>query len=350
MESKKIKKLEKVNRNSSVRFKKTLLKPSRAPTGQIDRPPRLDDESEVHLLESDLFFGVKGEEVFFDISMLNQFKYITSVEVRKDLSEKVVTVLLESKQLYPKSSWSNFSNELDKKEGSSLKEWAASLRVFGSRYEAFLKEFEALRKENNMQKKLFLYKMRQQSAAKRLYILSTYPAFEMRYRMKKDEIKLTELCINETFLKEVGYSLETFTSTVLVEGLPQFFPRKPLAELNTIRSFMDNYMVNDNETPEIDGELYMKTGYRKKVTLQTLTLVELSDSDLILSFVIFLKTKSLPFGSYEKQPYAPEFLEILKEQDKEKEYLFNTYYGENVQGLHSNTEKVCKIKEISFSK
>jgi len=72
-----------------------------------------------------------------------------------------------------------------------------------------------------MQKKLFLYKMRQQSAAKRLYILSTYPAFEMRYRMKKDEIKLTELCINETFLKEVGYSLETFTSTVLVEGLPQ---------------------------------------------------------------------------------------------------------------------------------
>jgi len=52
MESKKIKKLEKVNRNSSVRFKKTLLKPSRAPTGQIDRPPRLDDESEVHLLES----------------------------------------------------------------------------------------------------------------------------------------------------------------------------------------------------------------------------------------------------------------------------------------------------------
>jgi len=52
MESKKIKKLEKVNRNSSVRFKKSQLKPSRVPVGQIDRPPRLSDDSEVHLLES----------------------------------------------------------------------------------------------------------------------------------------------------------------------------------------------------------------------------------------------------------------------------------------------------------
>lgn len=64
--------------------------------------------------------------------------------------------------------------------------------------------------------------MRQQSAAKRVYMLSTYPSFEMRYRMKKDEVKCTELCFNETMLKEAGYTLENFTSTVLSEGLPQY--------------------------------------------------------------------------------------------------------------------------------
>ena len=72
-----------------------------------------------------------------------------------------------------------------------------------------------------MQKKLNLYKMRQQAAFSRLNVLSSYPAFEMRYRMKKDEIKCTELCFNETFLKEAGYNLEHFTSAVLTEGLPQ---------------------------------------------------------------------------------------------------------------------------------
>jgi hypothetical protein len=26
--------------------------------------------------------------------------------------------------------------------------------------------------------------------------------------------------------------------------------------------------------------------------------------------------------------------------------MFNHYYGENFKGLHSNTDKVCKIKEL----
>jgi len=39
-------------------------------------------------------------------------------------------------------------------------------------------------------------------------------------------------------------------------------------------------------------------------------------------------------------------LEELKNIDKEKEYLLNTYYGEKFQGLYSNTDKVCKIREL----
>jgi len=52
-----------------------------------------------------MFFGVKDDQIHFDLSMLNTFKYITSVEVRKDLSEKIVTILLEPKLQFPVSSW-----------------------------------------------------------------------------------------------------------------------------------------------------------------------------------------------------------------------------------------------------
>ena len=48
---------------------------------------------------------MKDNQIFFDISMMNLFKYITSVEVRKDLSEKIVTLLLEPKIQYPTTSW-----------------------------------------------------------------------------------------------------------------------------------------------------------------------------------------------------------------------------------------------------
>lgn len=349
-ESKKIKKLEKVNKNNAARFKKEKARPSRAKTETIIKPPRAFDESEVYLIESDQFFGIKDGNLFFDLSMLNLFKYITSVEVRKDLAEKVVTLLLEPKQNYPVSSWHTVVNDLDASQSSILQQWTETLKIFGPKYEAFLKEFEALKKENNMQKRLMLYKIRQQAAAKRLFVLSSYPAFEMRYRMKKSEVKLTELCFNETFLKEVGYTLENFTSTVLTEGLPQIFPRSEIQIAIAIhKSFMENYMGNEIETPELEAQLYMKSGYCKKVTFQTVTLVELSEGELILSLVVYYKTKSLPFGSYQVQPYSSEFLDVLRSNDKEKGYLFSTYYGETIQGFHSNTEKVCKIKEISPS-
>jgi len=348
MESKKIKKIQKVNKSSIARFKKSNIRPARAQVGLIKKPPRLFDESEVFVLESDLFFGMKDNQIFFDISMMNLFKYITSVEVRKDMTEKFVTLLLEPKPQYPTTSWRTVVDNFEKISSPSVQEWKESLKAFGSKYESFMADFEGLKKETDMQKKMALYKMRHQAAAKRLYILTTFPALEMRYRMKKDGVKLSELCINETFLKEVGYTIQNFTSTVLNEGLPQFFPRKALSRaIGAVKAFMEQYMVNDVEEPAHPAELLMKTGYRKKVVLQTVELVEISDGDLIMSFVLYIKEKSLPYGSYQIQPFSQDFLEGLQNNDKEKEYLYKTYYGENFQGFHSNTDKVCKIKELS---
>jgi len=141
--------------------------------------------------------------------------------------------------------------------------------------------------------------------------------------------------------------MENFTNTVLTEGIPQFFPPRPIDPTRgTVKTFMEYYMVNETETAPMEGELLMKTGYRKKTIMQTLELVEISEGDLILSFIFYVKEKSLPYGSYQTQPLSEEFLEGLKNNDKEKEYLFKNYYGENLQGFHSNTDKVCKIKEL----
>jgi len=37
----------------------------------------------------------------------------------------------------------------------------------------------------------------------------------------KEDSKLTQISFNETYVEELGYSLEGFASTILQEGLPQ---------------------------------------------------------------------------------------------------------------------------------
>ena len=83
--------------------------------------------------------------------MLNIFKHITSVEVRKDLSEKIVTFKLEPQSCPAVTSWwvlpfSGFDmfsrqtvlEDLEKKETPAVKKWAESIQKFGPQYQNFI--------------------------------------------------------------------------------------------------------------------------------------------------------------------------------------------------------------------
>jgi len=70
-----------------------------------------------------------------------------------------------------------------------------------------------------------LMQIAQQTASKRLFWYSTYPCFELRFRLKESDLKISDMCFNETFIREAGYTLENFPSIVLTEGIPQYYTR-----------------------------------------------------------------------------------------------------------------------------
>lgn len=168
----------------------------------------------------------------------------------------------------------------------------------------------------------------------------------MRFRMKEGTLGIAELCMNETFIREAGYTLDNFPTIILNEGIPQFFPEDSRALINSMKTVMDNFLLNPISIPEQETEFLMKAGYKKKIAFETHVLIETSEDDVVISLILAITKKSIPSEIYEKKEYSEEFLETLKEFDKEKEYLLNIYYGEKFQGVYSNTEKVCKIKDL----
>lgn len=137
-----------------------------------------------------------------------------------------------------------------------------------------------------------LFQMKQRSAYRRFQVLSTYPAFEMRYRLREGQVKFTELCLNETFIKEVGFTVENFTSTVLSEGIPQFFAKTPISTaIGACKAFMEHYMENDTELPPHEAELFMKTGYVTSFTFKPI-LRFLRERKLIFSHLSLLKLQT----------------------------------------------------------
>jgi len=56
---------------------------------------------------------------------------------------------------------------------------------------------------------------------KKKELFENYPCIQTKYRLKNHQNQLTEILINEMFLMDLGYNVESFADTVLSEGIPQ---------------------------------------------------------------------------------------------------------------------------------
>ncbi len=72
------------------------------------------------------------------------------------------------------------------------------------------------------EKKIF-EKVTARSNEKRQKIISSYPCIMLKTCLNRGGFGLTEISVNEKLLVEAGYSIETYSSAVLEEGLRQYF-------------------------------------------------------------------------------------------------------------------------------
>lgn len=75
--------------------------------------------------------------------------------------------------------------------------------------------------ENDPQEKKSLVEHNSKVNKIRENLAKTYPYFEFKSQFKNGKIELTEVLYNEKFIAEMGYSLDTFSTSIFEEGLPR---------------------------------------------------------------------------------------------------------------------------------
>lgn len=120
-------------------------------------------------------------------------------------------------------------------ESTQIRSWSDSVKNFCERYETIIrvilslihqliipKDFEAAESSGLSSDVLKSYKeMSDKTAKMSQNLFKNYPCIEMKSQLKNGQIKLTEMLYSEKFVSELGYSLESFASTVFEEGLPK---------------------------------------------------------------------------------------------------------------------------------
>jgi len=71
------------------------------------------------------------------------------------------------------------------------------------------------------------------------------------------------MTFNEKYINEIGYSIDSFITAILQEGMPRVLPINTTCSAKMLVESFSNFGGNVTETPEIISDLPLKKGFVK---------------------------------------------------------------------------------------
>ena len=108
------------------------------------------------------------------------------------------------------------------------------------------------------------YKIRPEFHKMQNELLNEFPCIFLKSGSIEGKPGISEIILNEDFMKEAGYPLEMFASQVLEEGIPQFMPYENEAQNLILKTMLERYFELgscDYKSPEISTHLFTKDNY-----------------------------------------------------------------------------------------
>jgi len=80
---------------------------------------------------------------------------------------------------------------------------------------------QSRKKTKSDTRKKFYTKVDAQTEDKTKYLFENGPVLQLKFRLRNHHSQLYEIVFGEDFIKELGHTIDSFTTLVLQEGLPQ---------------------------------------------------------------------------------------------------------------------------------
>ena len=182
-----------------------------------------------------------------------------------------------------------------------------------------------------------------------------YSCINFKTKFKNNNMHITEICSNEKYLNELGYSIDNFTLAVLREGVPHLIP---VNNTLTTRVFMEGYqnIENGNEyrTAEFNSSLTIKNGYSRRIRYKVYYLPTFEDGFSGFDCVIIITAKESPTYISSEKPsdcsLNKQFLDQMLGNEKESDGFLRKFYNTSIQQKYTTMDKVCQVKELNFMK
>jgi len=286
-----------------------------------------------------------------EFSLYNSFKVIKNISVN-NVDKKIIQVNLARNPSVIIPHWSYEVEKLVNSEDESMIEWGQKMKTFSEKFEDMIRGYDSRNSAMVDSQIQFFTEMNTISAKKRQQLFETYPCLHFKLRKTENNFEFNDLFFNEEFCKEIGYTADSFISTILEEGLPQVSHLDNEANLVPLQFFIDtSFGISKEgfESKPTESTILTKSGYAKKVQVQYYVMLNYENSvfdvDFITTYVSHDEPK-LNKSLLQKNEMNQAFLKKMTTKEKELSKFLSIYYDESLPLRYTHHNKVCGIREL----
>jgi len=287
-----------------------------------------------------------------ELSLFNEIKIFQNVSIVEMYDQKLVLVKPIPRKDNRFFTIAEILEEFaDSEDSDEHKEWRKIFKSFHQTYDKVMKR-QSRKKTKSDTRKRFYSKVDAQTQEKTNYLYANFPILQLKYRLRNHQIQLYELVFSETFIAELGYSIDSFVNSVLKEGLPQLMPLNNSWSTTYLKALIGHYFTIEDSGYEISDQvstLFMKNGYVKDVKYQTNLLMNYETNTFGMDVMFALTAKGEPYmmdPKYRETTINETFVQNMSKKEEETDMFLSMYYDVNLEKRYSYYDKICQIKEL----
>jgi len=180
-------------------------------------------------------------------------------------------------------------------------------------------------------------------------LFEKYPCINFTSTTEKNSAKIKGMVFNEQYLQELGYSLESFATTILQEGFPRLMP---IDTACCAKILIDNYYTLGSEgaeTPEIVSDIIIKNGYMRKIRYKMYYFPSYRNRAYDVSAVLVITGKERTVTMEEREEKCEmnkRFLKKIIRKEKEINKFMHKFYDRTLNLPYTSVHKVCRIRDL----
>jgi len=262
-------------------------------TAQVDPTTKILGDNQVHMIKACNCLVLVNRKICMGLQFLNSQYDVSPLITEGPFQPKRVYLNVKLNRQNETAPWQYTVERLESYGDLDLAIWARKVKDHYINYPKTMNKYFQLLNSQDPTVIQYLEKCKTQAQLACQEIENKYPYRKLHVMSSKDSAEIISSSYNESFLKEVGHTAESFVECTKKNGLPAYFAADCSNNHHIAQKFLTCVILNHDgpisEEPEFPAEIYDKNGEKKKVIGQVINVLEPTPEGIMVYGYFILK-------------------------------------------------------------